>query len=337
MDSITHIVLGAVIGEAYAGKALGRKAMLIGAAAQSFPDIDFVLGFFNSPVDDLLAHRGITHSFLFGVLATIGTAYVMKRFVKTEEGFTVRHWMIFIGLEILMHLTLDCLNSYGTGLFEPFTNDRISFNVIFVADPLFTIWSLGAMIALWMMAKQNRYRLKLAYATLMISVGYMGICLVNKSIIDRRANDSFAAAALTPKQYFTAPTPLNSMLWYVVAETDSGFNIGYSSVFDTNKTIEFDFYPQNNHLLKGINGIDEVEKLKLFAQGYYTLEEIDSAVVLNDLRFGQIGGWHTRHAPFVFYFFLDKPDRNTLVVQRGRFTGWNGETLASFWKRIKGN
>lgn len=34
MDSLTHIALGAVIGEVYAGKALGRKAMIIGAAAK---------------------------------------------------------------------------------------------------------------------------------------------------------------------------------------------------------------------------------------------------------------------------------------------------------------
>lgn len=338
MDSLTHIALGAVIGEAYAGKALGRKAMLVGAAAQSFPDIDFVLGFFNSPVDDLLAHRGITHSIVFSIAATFVLAYVMKRLVKTDNpGFTIRHWMIFLGMEIAMHLTLDCLNAYGTGLFEPFTNDRIAFNVIFVADPLFTIWSLICVITLLFMRVDNPLRKKITYATLILSACYMTMSIINKSIIESRATKSFSSAGLSPRRHFTSPTPLNTLLWYVVAESDSGFNIGYSSVFDSNKSIEFDFYPQNNHLLTGINGTDEVEKLKLFAQGYYTLEEMDSAVVLNDLRFGQIGGWHTRHAPFVFYFFLDKPDRNSLVVQRGRFAGWNRQTLGSFWKRIKGN
>lgn len=337
MDSLTHIALGAVIGEAYAGKSLGRKAMVIGALAQSFPDIDFVLGFFNTPVDDLLVHRGITHSFFFSILATIGIAYLMKRFVKADEGFTLRHWIIFLGMEIAMHLTLDCLNSYGTGLFEPFTNDRISFNVIFVADPLFTIWSLIAMIVLFSISKQNVYRSKITYATLIISACYMGICLMNKSIMDTRAQKSFAAAGLTPKQYFTSPTPLNTMLWYVVAESDSGFHIGYSSVFDRDTSIPFDFYPQNNHLLTGIINQHEVDQLKLFSQGFYTIEKVEDIIVLNDLRFGQIGGWHTHHAPFVFYFYLDKPDMNTLVIQRGRFVGWNEEMLNSFWARIKGN
>ena len=62
MDTVTHIVLGACIGEATAGKILGRKAMLFGALSQSLPDIDFIAYFWLDKTDNLLAHRGITHS-----------------------------------------------------------------------------------------------------------------------------------------------------------------------------------------------------------------------------------------------------------------------------------
>ena len=57
MDSLTHIVLGACIGEAMLGKKLGKKAMLIGAIAQSLPDIDFVAALWLGPAENLLAHR----------------------------------------------------------------------------------------------------------------------------------------------------------------------------------------------------------------------------------------------------------------------------------------
>lgn len=337
MDSLTHIALGAVIGEVYAGKALGRKAMIIGAAAQSLPDVDFVLGFFNSPVDDLLVHRGITHSFLFGIVVTIGLAYLMKRFIKGDESFTVRHWMIFLGMEILMHLMLDSLNSYGTGLFEPFSNHRISFNVIFVADPFFTIWSFIAMIVLFSIKRTNPKRFRIACVTLIISATYMVTCLINKTIINNRVQETFTKAEFKIKNYFTSPTPLNNMLWYIVAESDSGFYIGYSSIFDSQKEIHLEYYSQNNYLLKGVSNQDEVTALKRFSQGYYTIEKVEDIVVLNDLRFGQIAGWDSPRAKFIFYFFLEKPDMNLLVVQRGRFTGWNKKTLRSFWERIKGN
>ena len=38
MDSLTHIVLGAAIGEAVLGKKIGRIAMLWGALADTIPD-----------------------------------------------------------------------------------------------------------------------------------------------------------------------------------------------------------------------------------------------------------------------------------------------------------
>lgn len=40
MDSITHIALGACIGEAALSKQIGKKALILGVIAQSLPDID---------------------------------------------------------------------------------------------------------------------------------------------------------------------------------------------------------------------------------------------------------------------------------------------------------
>ncbi len=37
--------------------------MLYGAIAASLPDIDFIAAFWMNTTDDLLAHRGFTHSF----------------------------------------------------------------------------------------------------------------------------------------------------------------------------------------------------------------------------------------------------------------------------------
>jgi inner membrane protein len=63
VDSLTHIALGACMGEAFAGKKLGRKAMLWGAMAQSAPDIDFLAGFWMDTPSNLLAQPGI-HTFI---------------------------------------------------------------------------------------------------------------------------------------------------------------------------------------------------------------------------------------------------------------------------------
>ncbi len=138
MDSITHIVLGATIGEAIAGKSLGKKAMVIGAFAQSIPDIDFMLSIWLRPVDNLLAHRGLTHSIIFAVVLSILAGIIASRW--SSGRLTRGKWIFFFMAELSVHLILDGFNNYGVGWFEPFTHDRISFNIIYVADPFYSIW-----------------------------------------------------------------------------------------------------------------------------------------------------------------------------------------------------
>ena len=71
MDSLTHIAVGACMGEGFVGKKVSRKAMLWGALAQSIPDIDFLAALWMDTPRSLLAHRGFTHSILFGVLISV--------------------------------------------------------------------------------------------------------------------------------------------------------------------------------------------------------------------------------------------------------------------------
>ena len=136
MDSFTHIVLGACIGEAIAGKKLGRKAMLMGAIAQSIPDIDFVTTFWLSDSKDIVAHRGITHSILFAVVIMFLSAWLLRYFFrKLKLSWTT--WLLLIGVNVFTHLLIDGFNAYGVGWLEPFSHHRFSFHVLFVADPLF--------------------------------------------------------------------------------------------------------------------------------------------------------------------------------------------------------
>src|SRR5579872_3901458 len=139
MDTLTHIVLGACIGESIAGKQLGKKALLVGAIAQSVPDVDFAASFWLPTSSELLAHRGFTHSFLFVVIFAPLLALASKYLFR---GSNVRwsRWLLFWGLQIFIHDFIDAFNAYGTGWFEPFSHYRVSFNTIYVADPLFSLW-----------------------------------------------------------------------------------------------------------------------------------------------------------------------------------------------------
>ena len=157
MDSITHIVLGATIGDAIAGRRLGKKAMLLGAVAQSLPDIDFVASFWLDTSHDVAAHRGITHSFLFVLIMAMLLAFAAGRRWR-GVGMSRWDWLLFFGLQLFVHIFLDAFNAYGTGWFEPFSHYRVSFNVLFVADPLYSVWLGISFLALLILRRGDRRR-----------------------------------------------------------------------------------------------------------------------------------------------------------------------------------
>jgi inner membrane protein len=335
MDSLTHIVLGACVGELLAGKKMGRKAMLWGAASQSLPDIDFVAGLWSSPAEDLLAHRGFTHSFLFILLLTPLLSLLAKRWSRSSL-VTLTNWFIFFGAQMAIHVLIDVMNAYGTGWFEPFSHARIACDVLFVADPLFTLSLLVASFVL-LFRKNSVVRKRWALGGILVSCTYLTYAGYNKWVVNEVVESSLSQQKISYQEYFTTPTPFNSWLWYVVAKDTAGFHIGYRSVFDRSSTIPFHYVARQDSLLAPVRGQEDLQHLLRFSKGYYTVQNWNDTLVLNDLRFGQILGWQDPGARFVFYYYLQHPGANTLLVQRGRMAGWNADTWVTFWERIKGN
>jgi inner membrane protein len=336
MDSLTHIAIGACIGEAFFEKGFGKKAMFWGALAQSIPDIDFIASFWLDTTDNLLAHRGFTHSFLFALMIVPVFAFTANR-VHKPHNIRFQKWLLFFAVEVFVHLLLDVFNNYGIGWLEPFSNARFSLNTIFVADPLFSIWPGIAFIALLVLNSKNNKRNAWWIFGLLMPLLYIGYCSFNKASINRDVKKILSQGHTPYKRFFTSPAPFQNWLWYVVSERDSGFDVGFRSVFDRNDKIDFQYFPRNESLLAGLDKKKDIDKLIRFSQHYFTIEKREDTLQFNDLRFGQIMGWENPKGDFVFHYYISPPIDNTMVVQRGRFTGWNKQSLLSYWKRIRGN
>ena len=336
MDSLTHIALGACMGEAFAGRKLGKKAMLWGAMAQSIPDVDFLASFWETDAGNLLAHRGFTHSLLFCAIITPIFALLAERWHRPHN-INLRRWLLFFGGVIFIHIFIDAFNSYGVGWFEPFSHQRISFNAIYVADPLFSIWPGIACVALIWLKKLKPRRKRWWQMGLGVSSLYLVYCLMNKVNVNTDVKEIMQKQQIGYTRYFTTPAPLQNWLWYVVAGNDSGYYVGLHSVFDSKKEIAFQYFPRNEYLLTPIHKMEDVQQLIRFSQQFYTVEKWSDTLVFNDLRFGQVIGWQNPKAKFAFHYFLRYPTANRLVVQRGRFEGWDWHTAQTLWKRIQGN
>ena len=336
LDSLTHIALGACIGEIMLSKKLGKKAMLWGALAQSFPDVDFIASFLLSPTADLNAHRSLTHSFLFALLMAICLSLLARR-LHRPHNIAFKTFFIFFGLQMGIHDVLDTCNAYGTALFEPFSHHRFAFNILYVIDPFFSITLLIAATALIIAKRFSRLRTTWLLFGLLPSAFYLGYSALNKLKVDRKIEQSLNVSQVKYKDYFTTPTPFNNLLWYCVAASDSGYYIGYRSVFDNSQTYtRFRFFKRNDQLIKP-GEKDDLKQLLRFAGDYYTIEQNKDTLIFNVLRFGQVLGWQNPEGHFAFHYFLNEGYDNSLVVQRGRFTGWNRKTLHIFYRRIIGS
>lgn len=310
--------------------------MLWGALAQSVPDIDFIQSFWASTPDSLMGHRGFTHSLLFCFILTPLLAMIAERWHRPHN-IRLGKWILFFGGVIFIHIFIDAFNNYGVGWFEPFSHKRISFNAIYVADPFFSIWPGIAFAALLILKRRSLKRRRWWRIGLGFSTLYLMYCMVNKTIINAGVKDILKKQNITYSRYFSTPAPLQNWLWYVVAGNDSGYYVGYRSVFDSKKAISFQYFPRQDFLLEPLKDQEDLHKLIRFSEEFYTTEKWHDTLVFNDLRFGQIIGWHNPREKFVFHYYLQHGFDNKLVVQRGRFANWDRHSIHSFFKRIKGN
>lgn len=255
---------------------------------------------------------------------------------KVFKQVSVPAFTLLFLIEIACHLFLDAFNNYGVGWFEPFSHVRVSFNTIYVADVLMTIVPVIAALVLLFTSIDSRRRLFWRRFPIIWCIAYLGLCVFNKLYVSRQVEKAFESQRVAHVNYFTTPAPLQSFLWMVVTGDEKGFYVAYRSVFDTDPVITFTFFPSNAQLLEPVKNEEEVILLKRFSQGFYTVEQTADTLIFNDLRFGQIVGWHDPREQFVFHYYLSRPD-NDLVVQRGRFAKWNRLSLMSFLRRIRGN
>ena len=335
MDSLTHIVLGAAIGEAYLGKKIGRKAMLWGAVADTIPDFDVFASPCVSNAQQLLVHRGLTHSILFVTVISIILGILFKRWFKNAD-VSKREWTVLFLLGMFTHIIIDSFTSYGTGWFEPFSSYRVSFNSIFVADLFYTLPFLICVLIALIAKNSSSRRVKWNRFGLIISSLYLVFTLCNKFYINHRMLDGLNKKHIVTSDFVTTPTPLNNILWTAYAADSTGYWFGYYSLFDKTNDINYYHVNKKDYLLKPFENDKEVKLLKRFSKGYYCMSTHDSSIYFNDIRFGQMGGWDKPDSAFVFSFKLNKNADNSMALNRSRFKTSFGEAFSSLIDRIKG-
>ncbi|HEX7154623.1 MAG TPA: metal-dependent hydrolase [Thermoanaerobaculia bacterium] len=213
MDPITHALAGATLAWAATGHRVGRRALVVGAAAALLPDIDVVI---RSAADPLLAiehHRGFTHAL---VTVPFGGALAALPFTRGLDG-RQRGWAVAGGvLAYLSHPLLDAATTYGTRLFWPFSRYRVGLDVISIVDPIFTLLVLIAAIAAYK-ARRTTVLVALALTVVLLAGGYVQrerATIAQKRVALARGDQLQRGAVF--------PTIGNTLVWRSVYQTGAG-------------------------------------------------------------------------------------------------------------------
>ncbi|MDL2272305.1 metal-dependent hydrolase [Desulfovibrio sp. OttesenSCG-928-I05] len=224
MDTLTHLVAGAMTPLAFRNAPKSRLLIPFGILCGEFPDIDVLAG--ASAEAFLSFHRGITHALVVQPFSALLLALLFHRLLRRKDtagSWTFGKTWLVAFLALLIHLYLDCMTTFGTQIFLPFSDYRVAVPGMFIVDLLLTLPILGLFITVLLRggAKTLPYRRQplaratlvwvLVYPLLSFSVGQAAASVLGKQYAAEKNEADIRRVYLTPEPF----APVN---WKFVAE-----------------------------------------------------------------------------------------------------------------------
>ncbi|MBA3683279.1 MAG: metal-dependent hydrolase [Bacteroidetes bacterium] len=337
MDSLSHIVIGAAIGEIFLGKKIGRWGMLLGAIAKSAPDFDLFYTGLTDPRAYMCEHRAHTHSLFIEALYAIPIAWLLVKLFKQKVSF--QRMLLFMLACLWGHSLLDWCTNFGTQLLLPFTNENYSLNNLAIVDLLFTLPMLILMLIAVFTRKNLARRNKFAKASLIYCFAYLGFTFINKYRVEAIVQESIANNNIPVTAHITNPTMLNNILWYSVGSNDSTVFIGEFSLLHTENPITWHSYPRNQQLMQQCKSKKDVDILRWFGDPYTIAQTNGDTLNMYAVKFGRTNMQESElQKTFVFHYKLyQKNGVEMMGMEQANEKNMNfKEGFIDVWERICG-
>ena len=280
--------------------------------------------------------------FALGFFLWIGWYFYRKYFLKTlpEIKASYRDWVILWFVSIVTHPLLDCCTAYGTQIFQPFSDLRVAWNNISVADPMYTVWFLIFLTLVFYARRNSKRRALWNTLAFTLSSAYLTLTVINKLNVDDVFEQSLAEQGIAYERYTVSPAILNNLLWSGAAETADAFYIGaYSNLDPTERVERFTRIEKNHELLAPYAGQRDLEILQWFSNGFYSVVQEDERTFrFNDLRYGsRSGGADPKADDFIFSFTVRIDENGELTAGQGRSPeGFGGDYFQKYRRRVLG-
>ncbi|OUR73736.1 hypothetical protein A9Q78_02570 [Methylophaga sp. 41_12_T18] len=230
MDLLTHIIVGGCVAQIPSQSTTSDSTIklsfyqraIIGGIAALFPDIDYLL-FLWDPLEFLAYwHRAETHSLL---LVPIWAVLLTKLWTMSDRLKPFQPLIFWICLlAVTSHSLVDSLTVFGTQWFAPFSDYRISWNLLFIIDIYFTMLVILTLIGMYCWPHK-----KSVYLPLLLPMCY----LLFVDQIKQTAYQELAINSSSPSATITLlPQPLSPFYWHVIKKDTQQISSAYFRLTD---------------------------------------------------------------------------------------------------------
>ena len=274
MDPLTQGVLGAALPQATRrksreGRSHVRAAALFGWVAGMGPDIDVFIRSTHDPLLYLDYHRHFTHSLAFIPIGGLICALLLHVIFARWLELSFRQSFLYCTLGYATHALLDAATSYGTLLLWPFTDARISWDLISVIDPLFTL-PLLVLVLLSAWKRTPVYaRAGLAWGAL-----YFALAAVQQQSALQMGREIAESRGHAPARIEVKPSFANILVWKTVYEAGGRFYVDAvraglgPRVFEGQSIVRLDVTRDYPWLDSASQQRRDIERFRWFSQGY---------------------------------------------------------------------
>ena len=285
MDPISQGTVGAAFAQSAANKNNIAKISIVGFLAGLAPDLDVLIQSSTDPVLFLEYHRQFTHSLIFIPFGALIVSTLIFPLVIKSLSFKTTYVASFLGYAT--HGLLDACTSYGTLLFWPFSNERITWNNISIVDPLLTI---PALIFLAVAIKTSRRRFSFLAVGWIVSYLALGLVQYERALssgIKLAQSRGHSAERMTLKPSFG-----NLILWKSIYQYGDSFYVdairaGRTLTWCPGETIKiFDYQYHLPDLEKNSQQMKDIERFRWFSQDYLGFDGDKNLVT--DVRYSMV-------------------------------------------------
>ena len=285
MDPLSQGTVGAAFAQSTANKNNIFKIGVIGFLAGLAPDLDVLIQSSTDPILFLEYHRQFTHSLFFIPFGSLIVALVLFPFVKNSMSIKTVYFASILGYAT--HGLLDACTSYGTQLFWPFSNARVTWNNISIVDPLFTIPALILVGIAIKMKKKVLNFFSIAWIAFYLSLGF-----VQYERALTAANELANERGHNPERLTLKPSFGNLILWKSIYQHKETFYVDairtvQSSTWCMGESIRvFDYQHHLPNLKKESQQKKDIERFRWFSQDYLGYDKERN--IVTDVRYSMI-------------------------------------------------